>query len=284
MGRVAWPTLLAIVGELSVCGLVMYAALAWWSWPSILLASVVLATRQHALFVLYHDAVHGHLARSPRLNDLLTNVFIGWPQLLPIHVYRPLHRRHHQKLATPEDPERILLYAGQPWNFHPLPKAALARQLLLDFCGVNLVRSGVQLLKEKRNPASLLRLPPETVRWESLLAAATLVAAVAILAMHAPVATARCAALWFVTLLTGTQLLQKLRSFAEHSDGQGCDPSCSWSPGWLGRATLWPYHINYHREHHRRPRHPWYRLPQAFPKVRQRPGKELPELLWLKAP
>ena len=56
--------------------------------------------------------------------------------------------------------------------------------------------------------------------------------------------------------------------------------SCSWAPGLVGRLTIWPYNINYHREHHARPKVPWDRLPAAFPAARQRPGRDLLAHLW----
>ena len=89
-------------------------------WLYVLLG-LFIATRQHALFILFHDAVHGHLARSPRLNDALINVFVGVPAMLPIEIYRPLHMLHHRSVGTPQDPERLLLYAGQHWQYAPLP-------------------------------------------------------------------------------------------------------------------------------------------------------------------
>lgn len=81
--------------------------------------------------------------------------------------------------------------------------------------------------------------------------------------------------------LTVTQLLQKIRSFAEHAAAD-IDPSlsCSWAPVVLGRLTIWPYNINYHREHHSHPTIPWDRLPAAFPSVEQRPGRDLIAHLW----
>jgi fatty acid desaturase len=69
-------------------------------------------------------------------------------------------------------------------------------------------------------------------------------------------------------LLTLTQLLQKIRSFAEHSGGPGVTPgwqdwSYSWRTGFLGRLTIWPYNINFHREHHEWPALHWHALPAA---------------------
>jgi fatty acid desaturase len=91
----------------------------------------------------------------------------------------------------------------------------------------------------------------------------------------------RVAILWFGPYATVTQLLQKLRSFAEHALADA-EPtlSCSWAPGVLGRLTIWPYNINYHREHHERPEVPWNRLPATRCGGRQRQGRELGAHVW----
>ena len=105
------------------------------------------------------------------------------------------------------------------------------------------------------------RLPPFTYA----ISAAWLGGTIAALFL-APDMAVRLIALWLVPLLTLTQLLQKLRSFAEHSGGPNRTPNWphwtySWQPGLAGRLTVWPYNINYHREHHDEPHLRWYELP-----------------------
>ena len=109
--------------------------------------------------------------------------------------------------------------------------------------------------------------------------------AVALAFMAWPHAALKIAVLWFVPYVTVTQLLQKVRSFAEHTHAHD-DPTlaCSWAPGVLGRLTIWPYNINYHREHHARADVAWNLLPSAFPSARQRPGRELLFHLLLREP
>ncbi len=84
------------------------------------LPRLFIATRQHAILVLYHDGVHCLVARSRRVNDFIVNSVVGVPLLLPIHLYRALHLSHHRHLGAACDPERVLLYRGQPWTFRPL--------------------------------------------------------------------------------------------------------------------------------------------------------------------
>jgi len=248
-------------------------------WALWLPAIFVIATRQHALLMLYHDAVHGLLARDLRLNDLLINFFVGVPHLLPVETYRPLHLLHHRKLGTAEDPERILLYARQHWQYQPLTANALLRQLAGDLFLVNGLRTLAALSKNRGMPM------PQRA---TLLPAAVWALAIGVVITRWPAALVPAAVLWFVPLLTMTNLLQKLRSFAEHSGGPGVTPgwnewTYSWSPGLLGRLTIWPYNINRHLEHHREPTVPWHALPSLS--IESQPalsGNSLPGLLYRK--
>lgn len=234
-------------------------ALALWfdSWWAMLPAAVIIATRQHALLILYHDAVHGHLARSTRTNDFIVNLGVGVPTLMPVEFYRPLHLAHHRKLGTEDDPEKQLLYAGQVWNYRPLRLRILLKQLLADLLVVN----GIRTLAAWRRQHPLPRVRPAT-----LALAGVWFAALGAWLVLSPRTALIALALWCVPLLTLTQLLQKLRSFAEHSGGPGVTPgwqdwTYSWRSGVLGRLTIWPYNINYHREHHQRPQLHWHQLP-----------------------
>jgi fatty acid desaturase len=174
----------------------------------------------------------------------------------------------------------VLLYRGQPWTFRPLAAGALVRQLAGDVLAWNGIVMSIRYLREA-GAGSTLKLPRSHAYPELTLQYAAFAGTVAGAYAMWPGSTLRVALLWFVTYITLTQLLQKIRSFAEHAL-EDADPSlsCSWSPGLLGRLTIWPYNINYHREHHSRPKVPWDRLPAAFPTAEQRPGRDLLAHLW----
>lgn len=246
-------------------------------WALWLPAMFVIATRQHALLMLFHDAVHGLLARDRRLNDFLINLLVGVPHLLPVESYRPLHLAHHRELGSARDPERTLLYARQHWHYQPLSGNALLRQLAGDLFLVNGLRTMVALSKRGGMPM------PQRA---TLIPAAAWALTLGVIFARWPTAFIPVMVLWFVPLLTMTNLLQKLRSFAEHSGGPGVTPgwndwTYSWRPGLLGRLTIWPYNINRHLEHHGAPAVPWHALPllsaESQPALA---GSELPALLY----
>ncbi len=242
------------------------------------LAALVIATRQHALFILYHDATHYHLSRRRAVNDVLIDMAIGVPGLVPVAFYRPLHLAHHRDVGTERDPERQFLYHGQPWRFRPLGARLLARQVLGDLLLLNMLR----------NMAAYRRTRPPPIRSGPafVVAAASWLAIVAVLMASASAHTlATLALLWFGPLLTLSVAIQKIRSMAEHSGGPHVTPgwaewTYSWHVGWLGRAVLWPYHINLHLQHHRRPAVPWHALPgELDAHEAQLAGAELRDLL-----
>ncbi|MGB5326514.1 MAG: fatty acid desaturase, partial [Pseudomonadales bacterium] len=134
-------SLIALLLEWAIIIAAIGLALRIGTWWSAVAAFVVVSTRQHAHLILYHDAVHGHLARVAQINDFMVNLFVGVPTLLPVEAYRPLHIDHHRELGTDRDPERQLLYANQAWNYQPLPFGALLRQLLGDLLIVNGART-----------------------------------------------------------------------------------------------------------------------------------------------
>jgi fatty acid desaturase len=243
-------------------------------------AGLVIASRQHALMVLFHDGVHFLAARSRRVNDFIINTFAGVPTLVPLHLYRALHLSHHRDLGQAGDPERVLLYRGQPWNFRPLSGGALVRQLAGDTLAFHGIVMTLRYFRERR-PGGELDLPVTRAYPELVAQFAVFAAAWAAALALSPEAARRAALLWFVPFFTVTQLLQKIRSFAEHAlDHDEASRSCSWAPGVIGRLTIWPYNINYHREHHAQPSIPWDRLPQAAPSAPLRPGHTLIAHLW----
>ena len=253
---------LALVIEwLIICTIISAAIWAANGW-AYTLAFCVIATRQHALLILYHDAVHGHFARRQWLNDLIVNAFVGVPVLMPVDIYRPLHMQHHRALGTAEDPETHLLYAEQHWRYRPLPPGTLVRQLLGDLFVVNGARTIAAWRRWQSSDSS--RTTAKTP-WLTVSVAMLWLLGVGGWLLVSPATAMIALALWVLPLLTLTQLLQKLRSYAEHSGGLDSTPgwphwTYSWRPGWFGRLTLWPYRINLHREHHERPQLHWHEL------------------------
>lgn len=250
-------SLRALICEWLIIAILMIPAIRADTFWLYIVVGLIIATRQHALFILFHDAVHGHLARNRLTNDALINFFVGVPLLLPVEFYRPLHMLHHRTVGTAQDPERQLLYAGQNWNFTPLTGAALVQQLIGDLFLVN----GIRTLRAWAGVEK-----PSAIQRTTIVSAIVWITGIFSLLAYSPNTGLRILLLWFAPLLTVTQLLQKLRSYAEHSGGPGMTPgwawwTYSWQVGLAGALTVWPYNTNYHREHHDAPHLHWHELP-----------------------
>lgn len=248
-------------------------------WRAYCAAFVIIAARQHALFILYHDATHYHLTRQRGVNDFLINLAMGIPGLVPIEFYRSLHLEHHQHTGTPRDPERRFLYHRQPWQFRPLNGKLLLKQMLGDLFVINTLRN----LRAYRDAGG------HAPRMTSAVVAAGIVwlAVIAWIVWQCSAQTMLLIALfWFVPLATLATLLQKIRSIAEHSGGPHVTPgwrewTYAWKVGCIGRFFIWPYHINLHLHHHRNANHPWHVLPRLVSADdRLLDSRDLPSLLW----
>src|SRR5262245_29668125 len=67
-------------------------------------AMCVIATRQHALAVLFHDASHFRLLSNRTANDLIANILCALPSGIVVARYRAEHLRHHRAPNTEFDP------------------------------------------------------------------------------------------------------------------------------------------------------------------------------------
>ena len=81
-------------------GLTVWAGWIWLTIPLVLLAAHLM----HGLLIGFHEASHGLLRKSRRLNEI-DGVLIGIFSLLPFSLYRVVHQTHHMHLSTERDTE-----------------------------------------------------------------------------------------------------------------------------------------------------------------------------------
>lgn len=266
--RSAWRATLAIVHDVAVLAAAIGASL--WFWPNplvIVLAVFVIGTRQHALFVIAHDAAHYLLYDNRRLNDLVGRG-CAMVQGLSMCTYRVIHRLHHNNLYGELDPDTAL-HGG-----YPRGKAYLVKKLLKDLSGFTAWKTyayflgGAPALNSQTNVA--LRPLDDTsaklrsdARSDRNLAIAFHVAALLLFAWSGYLV--QYLVLWILPLVTVVQAILRLRAIAEH--GAPTDFSSpltaartNLGPAWL-RWALFPHNVNYHVEHHLYASVPQYNLP-----------------------
>jgi fatty acid desaturase len=242
------------------------AALIWWQ-PLVAAPAVLLiASRQHALFILAHDAAHYRLYERRWLNDLIGRL-CGSLAGISMCTYRVVHRLHHNHLYQAQDPD-IPLHGG-----YPRGAGYLARKLLKDLCGLTAWKTyayffGAPAINDDAGGANrplddtspTLRRAARRDRW--LVAGFHLAAPIAAFWTGWGI---EYLVLWMLPLATVLQPLLRLRAIAEHGAVSSTTvPELSArtniGPGWL-MWLIFPHHVHYHIEHHLYPAIPHYNLP-----------------------
>lgn len=256
-------------------------AAAVWVWsPWIVMPAVVfIATRQHALFILAHEAAHYRLFRHRGLNDAAGRA-IGAVACISLCAYRVIHRLHHNHLYGPQDPD-IALHGG-----YPRGRRYLLRKLATDLTGwtawktyryffgapaANAATGDRARPLDDTSPA----LREAALRDRRSVIATQIALPAAVLVLAGPEGLLKYLVLWVLPMITLLQALLRLRAIAEHGAPAGYGSPLAAArthvPGWLGRLCLFPHHVGYHVEHHLYPAVPHYRLP-ALREALQRRG------------
>ena len=232
------------------------------SWIVTLLATLIIATRQHALLVLMHDAAHCLLSRDKRCNDLIASVFLSFPMTLSTSRYRTHHIAHHKYLNTRDDPD----YADA---FAPTTSRLLWLALLRDISGLSTLESLRTM--DSFSVIGLFTNPLPATRKERRLAIGFYSCVLMVVALFH--AWAGILLYWLVPLVFFLPPILRIRSLSEHaglsSQTVGRDAR-SVSPGWLERGLFAPCQINRHWEHHLFQQVPSYSLGTLSRRLAQR--------------
>ena len=275
--RRPWRATAAIVHDVAVLAAAIGAAL--WLWPNpfaIALAVIVVGTRQHALFVIAHEAAHYLLFENRTVNDLAGRA-CAMLQGLSMCTYRVIHRLHHNNLYGELDPDTAL-HGG-----YPRGKAYLVKKLLKDLSGLTAWKTYAYFLggAPALNTSTKVALRPLDDTSAKLRSEANsdrnlvIVFHVALLAVFAWSGyLVQYLVLWVLPLVTVVQAILRLRAIAEH--GATTDFSSpltaartNLGAAWL-RWALFPHNVNYHVEHHLYASVPQYNLPALHREMQQR--------------
>jgi fatty acid desaturase len=275
--RNAWRASAAVVHDFAVLALAIFLGL--YFWPNalvVLICIVVIGTRQHALFVVAHEAAHYLLYDNRRLNDLVGRV-CAMLQGLSMCTYRVIHRLHHNNLYGELDPDTAL-HGG-----YPRGRAYLVKKLLKDLGGLTAWKTYAYFLggAPALNTSTNVALRPlddtspklkEAARIDRNLVIVFHVAALALFAWSGYLV--QYLVLWVLPLATVVQAILRLRAIAEH--GATTDFSSpltaartNLGPGLL-RWALFPHNVNYHVEHHLYASVPQYNLPALHREMARR--------------
>ena len=233
------------------------------AWPNPLtfvFAVAVIGCRQLGLAILMHDAAHGLLFASPKLNDAVGQWLCAWPVTSSLHAYRPYHLKHHRFTQQEQDPDFGL---SAPF---PITRKSLYRKFLRDMTGQTAYQRRKLQWRDAWGPEGLAR-NERLARLKEKLGGPLLVNAV----FWAGLALAGFwwlyPLLWLLPLFTWYQLISRIRNIAEHAVvPDNDDPLRNTRTTLLDPVTrlfVAPYWVNYHLEHHLFLFVPCYRLAEA---------------------
>jgi fatty acid desaturase len=229
---------------------------------TVLVALVLIGTRQLGLAVLMHEASHRSLLGNRRLNDWVGNWLCAYPVWSDLHPYRAYHLQHHAKTWTEEDPDLAL---ATPF---PVTRASFRRKVWRDLSG----RTGIKFARARWGAAM--------ARWRrgdrrgriALIGFVTTNAA--LLGLLWLTGYPALYLLWIGAWLTTHTLVTRIRAIAEHS--MVSDPTDELQhtrttvASWWERLLLAPNRVNYHLEHHLVMTMPHYNLPRFHQLMQQR--------------
>jgi fatty acid desaturase len=235
------------------------------------LSLLLIASRQHAMLVLMHDAAHYRAAESRLANEIFGEA-LAWPMLISMRGYRRHHQKHHQQdaLNTVDDPdfERKLRRAPENWRF-PMPRARLVTLLLRDV----LLLSTHEYVWEAKDAGNLKRREGGSVAYGvgrlafflALVTTVSLLGAWKIYLLY-----------WVLPSFTFLKAILRIRSLADHfavKDAAGAFARTRTivAPLWE-RVLLAPAGIGIHGPHHAYASIPYYRLADAHAALMSSPA------------
>jgi fatty acid desaturase len=265
--RSAWRASAAVLHDFAVIAVAIAIALYFWPNPLVVfVAVIVVGTRQHALFVMAHDAAHYLLYERRSLNDAVGRA-CATVQGLSMCTYRVIHRLHHNNLYGELDPDTAL-HGG-----YPRGRWYLVRKLLKDLSGLTAWKTYAYFLggAPALNTATKVAVRPlddtssklrEEARRDRNVVIAFHVMLLVVFAWSGHLV--QYLVLWVLPLVTVVQAILRLRAIAEH--GATTDFSSpltaartNTGPAWL-EWLIFPHHVNFHIEHHLYASVPHYNL------------------------
>ncbi len=249
--------------------------------PLAMVGVVLVATFQHRLSGLAHDASHGTLFRNKLANELASDLLLMFPLVAMTQKYRAAHLGHHQFVNDPErDPDLLRLNHPEPHHF-PISKAGFWRRYVVEALWPPSIlkylfgRAKAANLESGSGDPLVLRPVYRSRVARSLRGAYWLSVLTAVHSTHAwPIFFL----FWVVPLLTVYPFLMQLREIAHHSnapDDGDLTNSRVFQVNPILNAAVFPYGQAFHLTHHLFAMVPHYRVALAHEILRRyRPYRE----------
>jgi len=266
---------LALWAQIGAAWLVVALWPVWWV---VLGAVVVIGTREYALQVLGHDGIHRRLAASRRRNDLVCDLLMLGPVGAITRLNGQNHRLHHRLLGSGEDPDRFK-YDETGKRSRLATLAFLTGLPGLWQEGAHVFLRPLQGRDDDAAPSGGPTASRGYTARDLAILAGWQVALVA--GLSAAVGWWGYPVLWLLPVYLFTYCPNLARQFLEHAHA-GPDPDShrlkSFVSNPVERWFLAPCSMNHHVAHHLWPSIPYYNLPEADRRLRERNTSE--RIVW----
>ena len=253
-----------------------WTAVAWRpEWWMVAVAFPVVGSAYYGLFIIGHDGMHRRLFATRWLNDLWNDVFCQGAIGAVTHVNNRNHLRHHQHLATEDDPDR---------HKHACFNKVDHDQLIGFISGISgLARTVLHVFRPGAQPARRAVEESEGGYTGRDVVIVLGVQLALFLGLTMGVGAWAYPVLWLAPVYLFTYLADNFRSFAEHSwprqDRVSDDHRLiTYLANPIECWFIAPNHMNFHAAHHLWPSIPYYNLPIADREIRRHPAAG--ELEW----
>ena len=245
--------------------------------------------RMHGMMMIMHDASHYRLFRNRTLNDIVGELFLGWPFFISLQRYRAFHFLHHHHLGEERDGNRVAYLthtaAGEITTDWIFPKTALGFILFLlkRFVAGPILALYITWINFSEAYYVWTDQPEKAWLIERYRKAPSkLYVTLHLLFMITVIAVLTYWKLWrgfflfWVVPWSWHVLLESIRLSSEHF---GIDNAHSFyretrtiKVSWLEKLFYLPNNGTYHLEHHMYPSVPFYRLKKLHALLMERPG------------
>jgi fatty acid desaturase len=257
---IAWQW--AVIALISGAWFLLPTDLGVWRWILYPIAVICIASRQHAILILMHEAAHYRLSKNRKLNDIASDIFCAFPLFISTELYRRRHLQHHQHTNTNKDPDWNAMMSHDDWHW-PKDQIAAIWIFLKDVTGLALHKSFYSLLLWSPLKKFFIKRPlnfssAEIFRFFAfyLMLLATLYAFNLWLGFFI---------LWMVPSFSVLSFFVRYRTLAEHimvESEHELNKTRHVDPTFFERIILAPLNVNYHLTHHLFPSVPFYNLPE----------------------